>query len=348
MMRSYAAGLPFLTGILGAFCVRPAVAQVASCSPMAIAAGSSVSARSPALVDRVRQAFEARADIDRCARVELTMRDASITVAVVLPDGRSATRSLSRVEDIIPTLEALLVVPQRSAQAEATALDPPASGPPPASAPAEPPSEASSPDTREVPSVGVLAVPGGDAAEAPPAHRPSRLRIELSVVTGARIGDGQTGIGLGALSLLDLSGWLVGFEGRADRYKMVSGGAPGGAPDSGTLELAVLGGRRFRVRNVALDLVAGLAEVIQGTTTFQIRSTAAGESDVTGSNSSTVPRLLLGARVNFGALSTLRTFVGMDGELGPPRAGDGGDVPVVPRLPVWTLGLALGATVGTQ
>jgi hypothetical protein len=61
-----------------------------------------------------------------------------------------------------------------------------------------------------------------------------------------------------------------------------------------------------------------------------------------------VPRLLLGARVNFSALSTLHTFVGIDGELGPPRAGDGGDIPDAPRLPVWTLGLALGATVGTQ
>jgi hypothetical protein len=348
MMRSYAAGLPVLTGIVGVFCVRPALAQTASCSPMAIEAGPSVSARWPALVDRVHQAFEVRADIDRCARVELTMRGASITVAVVLPDGRSATRSLSRGEDIIPALEALLLMPQRSAQADATALEALASGPPPASAPPEPPSESSPPATREVPSVGVLTVPGGDAAEEPPAHRPTRLRVELSVLTGARIGDGQAGIGLGALSLLDLSGWLVGFEGRADRYKTVSRGAPAGAPGSGTLELALLGGRRFRVRNVALDLVAGVAEVLQGTTTFEVQSTAAGGSDVKGSSSSTVPRLLLGARVNFGALSTLRTFVGMDGELGPPRAGDGGDLPVVRRLPVWTLGLALGATVGTQ
>jgi hypothetical protein len=56
--------------------------------------------------------------------------------------------------------------------------------------------------------------------------------------------------------------------------------------------------------------------------------------------------LLLGARVNFGALSTLRAFVGVDGELGPSRA-EPTDVPGAPRLPVWTLGLALGATVGT-
>ena len=342
MMRNHAAGLPVLTGILGVFCVRPALAQVASCSPMAIEAGSSVSARWPALVDSVRLAFEARADIDRCARVELTMRDASITVAVVLPDGRSATRSVSRREDIVSTLEALLLLPQRSAQTQTPAVEPLVSDAPPASSLSTPPSESSPPGPPEVPTGPGLAVPERDASAASPGHSPSRLRIELSVITGARIGDGQTGVGLGALSLLDLSGWLVGFEGRADRYQTLAGGAP----PEGALELAVLGGRRFRFQNVALDLTAGPAVVPQGTTTLETHSAITGNG-ITESTSSTAPRLLLGARVSFGALSTVHTFVGIDGELGPPRAGDGEDVPGAPRLPLWTLGLALGATVGT-
>jgi hypothetical protein len=98
--------------------------------------------------------------------------------------------------------------------------------------------------------------------------------------------------------------------------------------------------------------------VPQGTTTLVTRSATAVNDDaasspstaprlVTASTSSTAPRLLLGARVSFGVLSTLHTFVGIDGELGPARAGDGENVPGAPRLPVWTLGLALGATVGT-
>jgi hypothetical protein len=263
-------------------------------------------------------------------------------VAVVLPDGRSATRSVSRPEDTVPTLEALLLLPQRGAQAQTLAVEPLVSEAPPASSLSTPPSESSPPGPPEVPAGPGLAVPERDASAASPGHSPSRVRIELSVLTGARIGDGQTGVGLGALSLLDLSGWLVGFEGRADRYQTLAGGA---SPE-GALELAVLGGRRFRFQNVALDLTAGPAVVPQGTTTLKAHSAITGNG-ITESTSSTAPRLLLGARVSFGALSTLHTFVGIDGELGPPRAGDGEDVPGAPRLPLWTLGLALGATVGT-
>jgi hypothetical protein len=349
MTRRYATALPVLTGILGVLCVRRAFAGAPPCAPTAIEADASVSARWPGLIDRVREAFEARNDIDRCARVALTMRGATITVAAVLPDGRSAARSVSRREDVVPTLEALLllplgiapVAPQPSAQAETAAVEPPVSGPPQASATSPAPSGTSPPVMRVVSSSPRLTVRDRDASPASPEPSPSRLRIELSVISGARMGDGQVGVGLGAFSLLDLSGWLIGFEGRADRYRTVAPGWQG----PGALELAVLGGRRFRFGTIALDLVAGPALVPQGTTTFTTATPNGNE--VTGSRSSTAPRLLLGARVNFGALSVLRTFVGVDGELGPSRLGDGGDVPDLPRLPIWTLGLAFGGTVGT-
>jgi hypothetical protein len=177
----------------------------------------------------------------------------------------------------------------------------------------------------------------------------SSLRIELSVVTGARVGDGQAGVGLGALSFLELSGWLIGFEGRVDRYRTLADAAPGSAgparqSDGGALELALLAGRRFRFHNLALDLSAGPAAVMQGTATFEARSMTG--QDIARSSSSTVPRLLLGARTSFNALSTVRPFLGIDGELGPSRANN--DVPGAARLPVWTLGFALGATVGTK
>ena len=161
---------------------------------------------------------------------------------------------------------------------------------------------------------------------APSPGSSTHLGIELSALAGARIGDGQTSVGLGAVSFLDVSGWLVGFEGRVDRYRRVPDDHSGGA-----LELALLGGRRFRFQNLSLDVVVGPAAALQGTTTF----------------SSTVTRLLLASRLNFPAHSSWRTFVGLDGEVGPTRAGDA-DLPGAPRLPLWTLGLALGATVGTR
>jgi hypothetical protein len=346
MMRC-PAGLPVLTGVLATLCVRSAFAGGPPCSTVTIEADVSVNTRWPGLQNDLREAFEARDDIDRCARVALTERDASVTVEVVLPDGRSATRSLSRREDVVPTLEALLVMPQRSAQAlqaQKAGLEPAPSGSPLASPMPAAPSGTAPAGTRPVPSAPGLAVPSHEAAAPLPGRPPSRLRIELSVITGARIGDGQVGVGLGAFSFLEVSGWLVGFEGRADRYEVLSGGTP----SAGTLELGVLGGPRFRFQNMALDLIAGPAAVLQGTTTFESKSTGGGGSDVSGSSSSTAPRLLLGARVNFGARSLLHVFVGVDGELGPPRLGDGASMPGVPRLPVWTLGLALGATVGTQ
>ena len=69
-----------------------------------------------------------------------------------------------------------------------------------------------------------------------------RLRSSCRSLTEARIGDGQTSVGLGALSLVDVGGWLVGFEGRADRDERIGPGYRAGT----ALELAAVGGRRFR------------------------------------------------------------------------------------------------------
>jgi len=312
-------------GILVMLQVRPALAEDSSCARMDIRGDAPLETRWPGLVDDVREAFDMRGDVDRCARVELRWRAGSVALEVVLPDGRSTTRSVLQREDVIPTLEALLLVPQR--------IDPPPQ--PMAIKPSEPvPPAASSPSVD----------PAGaarDVSARSPAHASNHLRIELSVATGARVGDGQMSVGLGALSFLELSGWLVGFEGRVDHYRML-GPSPS---DGGALELAVLAGRRFRLRNLAFDLVAGPAAALQGTASFTSQS--ASGNTVTESSSSTVPRLLFDTRVTFGALSTLRTFIGFDADFGPPRAG-GMDVPGASRLPVWTLGLALGATVGTQ
>jgi hypothetical protein len=360
MTRRPRTALPVLTGILTVLSARRALADAPSCASVAIEADASVSAHWPALVERVREAFEARDDVDRCARVALTMHGATVTVTAILPDGRSACRPVSGQDDVVPTLEALLLVPQRSAPVEAlfgaqaptAAVEPLVSRPAATNAmPPVPSGTSSSPTPRIVPSSPRLTVQDHDASSPSQGPSPgpssSRLRIELSVVTGARIGDGQVALGLGAFSLLDLSGWLMGFEGRADRYKAFVLGTP----ESGVLELATLGGRRFRFRSIALDLLAGPALVLQGTTTFTssvMAGSGTGGNQVTGSSSSTVPRLLLGARVNFGAFSVLRGFVGLDGELGPSRLGDGAGVPDVPRLPIWTLGLALGGTVATR
>src|SRR5882724_11172472 len=100
------------SGALVAFEASRAFAADPPCSPLVVAVDASVRVRWPELPGQVRQAFEARTDIDACARVELTMNEGSIAIGVTLPDGRSASRQVSRREDVLPTLEALLLVPR--------------------------------------------------------------------------------------------------------------------------------------------------------------------------------------------------------------------------------------------
>ncbi len=338
MTRRRSAALPVVVSLLAMLCGRSALAGEGSCSAITVEADAAVNYRWPGLTGRIRDAFDARDDVDSCARVTLTVRDAVVDVKVTLLDGRVAARSVSRVENIVPTLEALLVVPRRDASAAPEEAQPESA--PPSPNPSVARAGESSVSRTETPFRTGLVAPERD--QPTPANRSSSsaFRIELSVATGGRIGDGQVSLGAGAQSFLELSGWLVGFEGRLDRYRMLTPGPH----DGGALELAVLAGRRFPFQNVALDLFAGPAAALQGTAT-ETRLATSGKA-VSESSSSTVPRGLVDARVTFGARSPLRTFVSVEGDFGPSRMGST-DVSGASRLPIWTMGLALGATVGT-
>jgi hypothetical protein len=322
MRRPCAIALSLVVGIL-AVCARPGRAQGASRAALAIEADAALS---PALLNHIREAFDGREDIDQPVNVKITHREGAIVVEVLLRDGRSAVRSVLRQEDVIPTLEALLLVPEHRSPPEAAAPEPAAE-------------QLRAPPTEAV------------RDRAPswqlPAHQPGHLRIELSVGGGARIGDGQTVVGLGAFSCVEIFGWLVGLDGRIDRYHKLDG-----SPSEGALRLAFLGGRRFWFDNVALDVVAGPGAVLQGTEVVEAHSSSTGTT-FTRSSTAAAPRLVLGSRLSFGARSTLHTFLGVDGEVGPGSAPHpdvpfhAPDGPVIEhRLPTWTVGLALGATVG--
>jgi len=346
MLRSSATGLPVIAGIIALSVARPARAEPAlPCSEVAVEGDASIQSRWPDLVRALRAAFLAREDVDLCARVTLTARDSTILVAVFLPDGRSAARSIARREDVAPAVEALLLLPERSPR-------PSASGPEvsAATAPPDPEPTSSSAPSTTAPHVRAPAESPVSERDAPPSvtRASAGLRIELSAEAGARIGDGQTSIGLGALSFLEFSGWLVGFQGRLDRYRRLTPSDNGlGPPDgpSEALELSVLGGRRVRLDSFAFDFLVGAAGALAGTTNVQ--TATPGGTMTQSSSSSTVPRLVVESRLNFGAASTLRTFVSLDGEVGPSGAGSEAP-PSATRLPIWTLGVALGATVGTR
>lgn len=338
MKPRHIAGLPL--AMVVALWAGPALARRPSCRYLGVQAGPGVSARFPGLAANVRRAFDGRAHIELCAHVQLRARGSSLDVEVALPDGRSATRSVSRREDVVPTLEALLVVPERIAPV-------PASAPPAPTVQRHPglslPAESGTAGFREpAPHRGAATadLPVADRGASTPASRNRRggIGIELDVETGARVGDGQTSLGAGALSLVDVTGWLVGFEGRLDRYREIAG-----TRDAGALELGVIGGRRIGSGNITADFIGGIAAALRGTSTFEVQTPT---GTTRRSSSGAPPRLLLGARMSVAARSTIHPFFGLEGEIGP-WSNRAKPAPDAFRLPRWTVGLSLGATVGS-
>jgi hypothetical protein len=313
-----------------------ALASRPGCTLLAVEAAPEFLERFPDSLQRVRNELRSRTDIDPCARVELGVgNDRTISVAVALPDGRTASRRIANAEDLIPTLEGLLLVPDSTAPT-AVATD---------TAPAARVIEA-----RPVPV-------RWSRAESPVAAQPSvatpNLGFELSAVTGARVGDGQVGYGAGLLSFIRVSGWLIGFQGRADGYRALRGSDPETA-----LELAILTGHRFDWGQAALDLCVGSAIVVNGVSLSQTQTVRvegmsgttpvrAPEPTEEPSSSGPVPRLLLGARLGMNRQSVVRTFIGIDGEWGPRASMSTRGDASSPQLPRYSVGIALGATVGT-
>jgi hypothetical protein len=300
----------------------------------------------------VRRARARGAGIDTCARVKLGRRPSAIRVDVQLEDGRHATRTVPERKDVVPTLEALLFVPEPDSALPEAEREPGASpGPPTTTAvtsvqtasPADSDRSRAAPRAEPPPrqrlAITAATAPVGSAVPEPsPGDTADRLGIELSVVTGARFGDGQSSVGLGALTLLDLWGWLAGIEVRADGYAITDSAA------HARLELAALAGRRLRFEALALDLMAGPALAFAGDSA--IERTPAGARIETSPIA--VPRLLARCHLNFAPRSVLRTFIGVDAELGARGPAEPNIPGAAPSLPVWMAGLALGATLGTR
>jgi hypothetical protein len=318
-----------LVAIGASLCSLGALAAERDCPGVTIETDAGFRGHWPDWVERIQSELSNRADVDTCARVDLRLEgEAVITVSVSLRDGRVASRSVTERDDVVPMLQALLLMPDLS------------------DAPAAP-----LPPSRAAPLIDET---GRTERGEPAVTRAARpLGVELSLITGARMGDGQIGVGAGALSFLELDGWLIGFEGRADVYH-----AMGGDRSKTALELAILAGRRFDLGSVALDLIAGPGVAVMDFSSrarFERVSAMSGEirplvrpldppDEPPVPRSGPVPRLLLGARLGFSPRSVFRTFVGVDAEIDPALASfDAASA----RLPGYSLGFRLGATLGT-
>ncbi len=311
-----------------------AAAVERDCPGPTLEADAAFRERFPQLLERLRSELPARAHVDACARVELRLQEPFIVVKVSLLDGRIAAREVARHEDVLPTLQALLLVPE-----EAPLPPRPTSAPPSAT-----------PNPRRTHARRPLDSPATLREEPSPLTAPRDFGFELSLLSGARTGDGQVGYGAGVLSFLELKGWLLGFQGRADGYRPLLGGDPETA-----LALGFLAGRRFDLGVTALDLTAGPAVVMRGAAFSDTEATAISSPRMEPPpppppkpDVAPLPRLLLAARFGFMPHSVFRTFIGVDGELGPTRRADVDEVAAPGRMPAYTVGLSLGATLGTR
>lgn len=301
------------------------------CAGPSIHADASFREQYPELVDRLRSELP-QARVDACAVVDLRLTGANIAVSVALPDGRTAARDVSRHEDVLPTLQALLLIPEP--------------GP-------EPVTVTAAPAPQPVVAVAPTPAPRDTVRDAGPVGATRSYGFELSLISGVRVGDGQFGYGAGVLSFIELQRWLVGFQGRADGYRALRGRDPETA-----LSLGLLLGRRFSLAQRTLDFTVGPAMAIRGasfsSTEVSVQASSGAmtrppEPPPSEPDIGPTPRLLLGARLGFSPHSLFRTFIGVDGELGPTRSADASaDAGASGRMPVYTVGLALGATVGTR
>jgi hypothetical protein len=290
----------------------------------------------PELTDRIRAALDAHDDIDACAHVIVMKRHGKFVVTVTLPDGRSTSRSVTRADDLVPTVQALLLVPR---PIEATPE----------------PEVASSPIEEAPIEVGPAAIDAVPAPAERPFVRPeppTRVLVELSLMSGPRLTDTYPALAVGALSFAEAHRWLIGFMGRADHYPETAGISP-----STAVSLMVLVGRRLHFSSVSWDFYGGgglgrrggAGDRSQSARVVDTSSTVRSRFEISESPDVTVPRVMLGSRVNFRPRSTFRTFIALDADAGwqGREEGDRGLLSDLERFPTLSLGLSFGATVGT-
>src|SRR4051812_43465648 len=93
---------PALVLSLAALGPRFARAAERGCPAIVVESDAGFRTRFPDLLQNIRDQLAAHSDIDACAQVALRGEsEAEINVAVTLPDGRTASRSVARGEDVM-------------------------------------------------------------------------------------------------------------------------------------------------------------------------------------------------------------------------------------------------------
>ena len=250
-------------------------------------------------------------NLDRCARVTVRPRGTGVVLEITTSDGRSATRQVDSVANLLRTTEALLELP-----------------------PAEPVRRlAEKPSPLEVP------------PPTPPALQPHApvTHFELGAGGSLRFGGGPLYAGGGVASFAEfvLDRWLLGVSARWDLADAFVNQLTPGDFSMRSSAYGVSIGNRFEFGESSADALFG--------PTIVLEHEHADDSDTEIHGDAADFRLALALRVSGPRSSSIRAFATGDFEASPARIRAQKFIDrSLPPLPWWSSGLAVGVLWGAR
>jgi hypothetical protein len=254
-------------------------------------------------------------DLDKCAHVSVRAEGHGVILEINTSDGRGTSRRVNSVAELLRAAEALLVLPPRV----------PAPSPSPAPATSVSPQE----------------LPPPDAPRAKPASQ--SIQVELGIGAALRFGGGPTYFAGGAAAFAEfaLDRWLLAVTAR---YEITTSLLNQPAPSDFVMQSSAVGvsaGRRLELGSVDVDGLLGPNLVLENEDADDV------DRDVAGAAAD----LRLGAtvRVSGPPSSSVRAFASGDFEASPARIRSAKSLDrVLPNLPSWTSGVAVGVLWGAR
>jgi len=258
--------------------------------------------------EQLGKRLRAAGELDRCARVTGRPDGSGVLLEITTSDGRTASRHVDDVAELLRTCEALLVLP---------------TAPTPASK-AEPSEQLGRDSARE-------------PSPIPPA--PSPRHVEVGVGGAVRVGGGPLYVGGGAaaFALFAQGAWLLSASARWDAIEAI---ATEPVPMDFYMQSEAVGvsfGRRFLFSSVQVDGLVGPNIVLESQDADDVDS----NRDVHGASADF--RLGLALRVSGPRSSSIHAFATADFEASPARLRASKSLDrILPTLPAWSSGLAVG------
>ncbi len=261
--------------------------------------------------EQLGEHLRAAGELDKCARVTGRPEGTGVLLEVTTSDGRTASRHVESLPELLRTCEALLVLPPKAAprSVKASAAELP---------PAEP--------TRR--------------AIAAPTHH-----VEIGVGGALRFGGGPlyVGGGIAAFALFAQGAWLLSASARWDAVEAI---VTEPTPMDFYMQSEAVGvsfGRRFTFSSIQLDALVGPNIVLES----QDADDVAPNRDVHGASADF--RLGAALRVSGPRFSSVRAYATGDFEGSPSRLRSSKSLDrILPTLPWWSSGLAVGVAWGLE